>query len=172
MMLATPTTQATLQTAACQQTHRTLCQRNRRCSAACSTDQPCFRSPTPVDRRSVSLNLLGLLCQAAICVPALAKPSPSNKEVDDNTSALVQGLLAKSKANKDRYTKERLNDYYRRNFKVCSKNCLQFCPAACLAHDGVHCKGCRVHIDIEVHGGHCAELAQGNYLMPRVTCAL
>jgi len=61
--------------------------------------------------------------QAAICVPALAKPSPSNKEVDDNTSALVQGLLAKSKANKDRYTKERLNDYYRRNFKVCSKCC-------------------------------------------------
>lgn len=110
--------------------------------------------------------------QAAICVPALAKPSPSNKEVDDNTSALVQGLLAKSKASKDRYTKERLNDYYRRNFKVCSKTCLQFCPAACLAHDGVHCKGCRVHIDIEVHGGHCAELAQGNYLMPRVTCAL
>ena len=27
-------------------------------------------------------------------------------------------------------------------------------------------------MDIEVHGGHCAELAQGNYLMPRVTCAL
>ncbi len=93
--------------------------------------------------------------QAATCVPALAKPSPSNKEVDDNTSALVQGLLAKSKANKDRYTKERLNDYYRRNFKVCSTGCLLSCPAACLVHVGSHHGGCRVSIDIEVHGGHC-----------------
>ncbi|DBA93016.1 TPA: hypothetical protein ACH3X2_003357 [Trebouxia sp. C0005] len=132
MMLATPTTQAALQAISCQPRHRTLCQRNRRCSASCSTDQSCFRSLTPVDRRSISLSVLGLLCQAATCVPALAKPSPSNKEVDDNTSALVQGLLAKSKANKDRYTKERLNDYYRRNFKVelCSTCYLLSCLAA------------------------------------------
>jgi len=93
--------------------------------------------------------------QAAICVPALAKPSPSNKEVDDNTSALVQGFLAKSKANKDRYTKERLNDYYRRNFKVCPTCCLLSCHAACLVHVGSHHSGRCLNVDVQVHGGHC-----------------
>lgn len=51
-------------------------------------------------------------------LPAHAKPVITHKEVDDDSSALIQGLLAKSKENKEKYTKERLQDYYRRNFKV------------------------------------------------------
>ncbi|DBA79093.1 TPA: hypothetical protein ACH3X1_008943 [Trebouxia sp. C0004] len=163
MMHATPTTQAALQAAPFQLGHRTLRQRNKRCSASCSTDQPCFHSPTRVDRRSVSLSVLGLLCQAASCVPALAKPSPSNQEVDDNTSALVQGLLAKSKANKDRYTKERLNDYYRRNFKVCSTCCLLSCPAVSHVHVGSHYCGCHILKCMVVI---VCNYAQGIYSMP------
>lgn len=50
---------------------------------------------------------------------ACAKPAQTgNKEVDDASSEFIQGLVAKSKANKEQYTKDRLNDYYRRNYKV------------------------------------------------------
>ena len=58
------------------------------------------------------------VAQVAHCLEASAKPVVSNKEVPDDSSALIQGLLAKSKENKERYTKDRLLDYYRRNYKV------------------------------------------------------
>eukprot|EP00241_Pyramimonas_parkeae_P008359 CAMPEP_0114251030 /NCGR_PEP_ID=MMETSP0058-20121206/15041_1 /TAXON_ID=36894 /ORGANISM="Pyramimonas parkeae, CCMP726" /LENGTH=90 /DNA_ID=CAMNT_0001364781 /DNA_START=231 /DNA_END=503 /DNA_ORIENTATION=+ len=37
--------------------------------------------------------------------------------VDDEDSPLIQELLARSKENKAKYDKERLDDYNRRNFK-------------------------------------------------------
>ncbi|KAL3150526.1 hypothetical protein ABBQ32_000343 [Trebouxia sp. C0010 RCD-2024] len=66
-------------------------------------------------RRLISIGIIGLICE--VSEAAFAKPVITHKEVDDDSSALVQGLLAKSKENKERYTKERLQDYYRRNFK-------------------------------------------------------
>lgn len=40
-----------------------------------------------------------------------------NKEVDDATSPFVQSLLKRTEENRDKYAKERLQDYYKRNFK-------------------------------------------------------
>jgi hypothetical protein len=46
-----------------------------------------------------------------------ARQEPINKEVDAATSPYIQGLLAKTAAKKEERTQERLNDYYKRNFK-------------------------------------------------------
>ena len=46
-----------------------------------------------------------------------ARQEPINKEVDAATSPFIQELLAKTAAKKDERTQERLNDYYKRNFK-------------------------------------------------------
>lgn len=40
-----------------------------------------------------------------------------NKEVDPNDSPYIQELLARSRANKDQYDKERLDAYNKKNFK-------------------------------------------------------
>ena len=48
---------------------------------------------------------------------AFANPSVvRNQAVDDSTSPFVQDLLAKTEALKEQRKKERLNDYYRRNY--------------------------------------------------------
>lgn len=43
--------------------------------------------------------------------------SSAHASVDDKENPLIQDLLAKTAANRDRRSKERLNDYYKRNFK-------------------------------------------------------
>lgn len=72
---------------------------------------------------------------------ACARPAQTgNKEVDDASSDFIQGLVAKSKANKEQYTKDRLNDYYRRNYKVfmqrtaayeCTREVLHVAQSSC-----------------------------------------
>ena len=86
--------------------------------------------------------------QSSLCRQASAKPAPTNKEVDDASSAYIQGLVAKSKENKEKYDKDRLNDYYKRNFKVgngykyctCTVPLLAICKAEQLHMNAVHVK--------------------------------
>ena len=81
----------------------------------------CTQSSASQSRLHKSNLLARMLClcqQVSASQPAVGKPAIANKEVDDDSSALIQGLLAKSRENKDKYTKERLQDYYRRNYKV------------------------------------------------------
>eukprot|EP00242_Pyramimonas_sp_CCMP2087_P008459 CAMPEP_0198212972 /NCGR_PEP_ID=MMETSP1445-20131203/28490_1 /TAXON_ID=36898 /ORGANISM="Pyramimonas sp., Strain CCMP2087" /LENGTH=159 /DNA_ID=CAMNT_0043887553 /DNA_START=89 /DNA_END=568 /DNA_ORIENTATION=+ len=65
------------------------------------------------------------LLSAAGCVSLILLTDPkralatngTGSGVDDDESPLIQGLLASSRANKEKYDKERLDDYYTRNFK-------------------------------------------------------
>eukprot|EP00955_Chlamydomonas_euryale_P113363 366212-Chlamydomonas_euryale.AAC.27 len=49
--------------------------------------------------------------------PAHAEKNLPNKEVNDAESPYIQELLRKTAEKKDERKQERLNDYYRRNFK-------------------------------------------------------
>ena len=48
---------------------------------------------------------------------AVAAPALTNKEVDNASSPFVQDLLKRTEEKRDERKKERLNDYYRRNYK-------------------------------------------------------
>ncbi|KAK9828736.1 hypothetical protein WJX72_001805 [[Myrmecia] bisecta] len=68
-------------------------------------------------RRRAMLTALVLPFLARSSSVAAKPPPPVNREVDNATSPLIQGLLEKSLANKEKYRAQRLQDYYRRNFK-------------------------------------------------------
>ncbi|KAG2446691.1 hypothetical protein HYH02_008257 [Chlamydomonas schloesseri] len=77
--------------------------------------------PAPVQQRLLSASIaaatsLVLLASFPLASSAARLDLP-NKEVDDATSPFVQELLKRSNENRERYQKERLQDYYRRNFK-------------------------------------------------------
>ncbi|PNW86429.1 hypothetical protein CHLRE_02g086100v5 [Chlamydomonas reinhardtii] len=77
--------------------------------------------PVPVQQRLLSAGIaaatsLVLLASFPLASSAARLELP-NKEVDDATSPFVQELLKRSNENRERYQKERLQDYYRRNFK-------------------------------------------------------
>lgn len=77
-----------------------------------ATAQACFAPPS---RRCVLAQTLGF----ALLFPATVAAAPlvTSKEVDDATSAYVQELLKRTRENKDRRAKERLIEYYKRNYK-------------------------------------------------------
>ncbi|KXZ47644.1 hypothetical protein GPECTOR_34g803 [Gonium pectorale] len=80
------------------------------------------RSSPEAKRRPPALLFAGLAVASSFALlasagPAMARLELPNKEVDNDTSPLVQKLLQRTAENKDRYAKERLQDYYKRNFK-------------------------------------------------------
>ncbi|GLC36628.1 hypothetical protein PLESTM_000482700 [Pleodorina starrii] len=109
---------------------------HRRCRAVAFTSAtrsqsgfPCLCTPVPEGMPTQpaetaqphALRAALVLAAAAVTMAsapsALARMELPNKEVDDATSPFVQKLLKRSEENRERYQKERLQDYYRRNFK-------------------------------------------------------
>lgn len=73
--------------------------------------------PPFTTRRTVAITFLTSLCFYQL--PAIAAPlqdSLPNKEVDNDTSPLVQEMLRKTREKAAERKVERLNDYYRRNY--------------------------------------------------------
>jgi hypothetical protein len=81
-----------------------------RCQASTRTNAP--PATTPVTRRALAL--LPLL--AAAPRPAAAAQAPVNREVDNASSPFIQELLRRTEEKREERVKERLDDYYRRNF--------------------------------------------------------
>ena len=116
----------------------------------CSASLRICRFISPLELMLINLLLTpaGVHPQGSVCGKAYAKPAASNKEVDDSSSAYIQGLLAKSKESKDARTKERLDDYNRRNFKVHKDVGLlvmykaMLCPPACTRRHTYHLPAC------------------------------
>eukprot|EP00232_Nephroselmis_pyriformis_P021745 CAMPEP_0182871418 /NCGR_PEP_ID=MMETSP0034_2-20130328/11115_1 /TAXON_ID=156128 /ORGANISM="Nephroselmis pyriformis, Strain CCMP717" /LENGTH=114 /DNA_ID=CAMNT_0025003969 /DNA_START=1 /DNA_END=342 /DNA_ORIENTATION=+ len=72
------------------------------------------QAPARPNRRSL---LLGVLATPLVCNPALAAPAADRpSEVPSEEVPLIQELLKRSQDNKEKYDKERLDDYYARNF--------------------------------------------------------
>lgn len=64
-------------------------------------------------RRAV---LLGLGLSLGMGASSANATNSFGSGLDDEDSPLIQELLARSKENKEKYDKERLDDYYKRNF--------------------------------------------------------
>eukprot|EP01025_Chloroclados_australasicus_P008530 TRINITY_DN1305_c0_g1_i1.p3 TRINITY_DN1305_c0_g1~~TRINITY_DN1305_c0_g1_i1.p3 ORF type:complete len:114 (+),score=8.32 TRINITY_DN1305_c0_g1_i1:87-428(+) len=58
----------------------------------------------------------GLLCGQMVQLRSQARVQPVNREVDNNSSPLVQKLLKKSTELREERKKERLQEFYQRNF--------------------------------------------------------
>eukprot|EP00240_Pyramimonas_obovata_P007279 CAMPEP_0118940534 /NCGR_PEP_ID=MMETSP1169-20130426/31675_1 /TAXON_ID=36882 /ORGANISM="Pyramimonas obovata, Strain CCMP722" /LENGTH=153 /DNA_ID=CAMNT_0006885049 /DNA_START=181 /DNA_END=639 /DNA_ORIENTATION=- len=85
-----------------------------RCVARSSSGEDEHRGGPIVQRRHL-VSLATTFAAMSVAKGALAT-NGSGSGVEDEDSPLIQALLAKSKENKDKYDKERLEDYYRRNF--------------------------------------------------------
>eukprot|EP00877_Chromochloris_zofingiensis_P006867 jgi/Chrzof1/2433/Cz11g15120.t1_PSAN2 len=91
----------------------TLCP--RRVSVRCSAQAASRQQPT---RRQLLLTIALTSSSPLVAAsPAAAKQQPLNQEVDSASSPFIQELLKRTQENRDRRYKERLNDYYKRNFK-------------------------------------------------------
>ncbi|KAK9844161.1 hypothetical protein WJX81_006477 [Elliptochloris bilobata] len=88
------------------------------CCSAAQSEQAQHPLPVLQTRRAAlaSMFLLTGLAAPASAEPAKLKRSAADG-VDNSTSPLVQRLLESSASNKDKYNKERLDSYYRRNLR-------------------------------------------------------
>eukprot|EP00195_Chlamydomonas_chlamydogama_P006646 CAMPEP_0202903854 /NCGR_PEP_ID=MMETSP1392-20130828/26679_1 /ASSEMBLY_ACC=CAM_ASM_000868 /TAXON_ID=225041 /ORGANISM="Chlamydomonas chlamydogama, Strain SAG 11-48b" /LENGTH=132 /DNA_ID=CAMNT_0049591201 /DNA_START=19 /DNA_END=417 /DNA_ORIENTATION=+ len=72
--------------------------------------------PVHVARRGVLLGAVPAV-QMLLSRPASARLELPNKEVDNDTSPFVQELLRRTQEKKEERYQQRLQDYYKRNFK-------------------------------------------------------
>lgn len=72
--------------------------------------------PDQIRRRDVGALLASWGLCWAIGAPSAHAGNATGSGVDDDESPLIQALLKSSKENKAKYDKERLDDYYKRNF--------------------------------------------------------
>jgi len=61
--------------------------------------------------------LQSTILSALLLQPVLSPDWAAAEEENSKKNDLIERLLQKSKANKDKYAKERLDDYYKRNYK-------------------------------------------------------
>ena len=69
-------------------------------------------------RSAIAAGLGAIVSLARPDVALASGPGPQYSGVDPNESSLIQSLKKKSEENKARYDEERLDNYYRRDFRI------------------------------------------------------
>ena len=69
-------------------------------------------------RTAIAAGLGAIVSLARPDVALASGPGPQYSGVDPNESSLIQSLKKKSEENKARYDEERLDNYYRRDFRI------------------------------------------------------
>jgi len=85
-------------------------------------------------RRMVS-SVLSLALIIGWPADAATKEIPSVSGVDDSKSEFVQGLLAKSRANKSKNDQDRLDRFYKKEFAINKITGIEILPEACDPRD-------------------------------------
>ena len=80
-------------------------------------------------RRPVSAAMAAALASAAVL--AVAPESWAAQEVQDGDSELVQKLLERTRENKAKYDQERLDNYYKRNYRINEITGVEIIPEPC-----------------------------------------
>ena len=68
---------------------------------------------------------------ASAAVLAVAPESWAAQEVQDGDSELVQKLLERTRENKAKYDQERLDNYYKRNYRINEITGVEIIPEPC-----------------------------------------
>lgn len=86
------------------------------CQASSSIRSSSTQNDRSMTRRSVLALPAMLPALTLIQRPAVASTLVRNKEVENESSPLIQELLKRTEEKRDERKVERLNDYYRRNY--------------------------------------------------------
>ena len=93
------------------------CRVSRGARACASPDRVETDAPAPL-RTAIAAGLGAIVSLARPDVALASGPGPQYSGVDPNESSLIQSLKKKSEENKARYDEERLDNYYKRDFRI------------------------------------------------------